>query len=53
MTRRIYIPGDAAAVAVGADAVAAAMERLAERHGIAMEIVRNGSRGAHFLEPLV
>lgn len=53
MIRRIFIPGDAAAVAVGADAVAAALEGLAAREGRAIEIVRNGSRGAHFLEPLV
>ena len=46
---KIYVPGDAAAVSVGADAVARA---LAERFPQAT-IVRNGSRGMFWLEPLV
>jgi formate dehydrogenase iron-sulfur subunit len=48
---RIYVPGDAAAVAVGADDVAGAIEMIAER--TAVDIVRNGSRGLHWLEPMV
>jgi formate dehydrogenase iron-sulfur subunit len=50
---RIYVPGDAAAVAVGADEVAVAIKAAAERSGTAAEIVRNGSRGLHWLEPMV
>src|SRR5215470_13725386 len=50
---RIYVPGDAAAVAVGADDVAAAIAAAAERNGTAVDVVRNGSRGLHWLEPLV
>ena len=50
MTVRVYIPRDSAALAVGADEVAAA---LAARCGEAVEIVRNGSRGLFWLEPLV
>src|SRR5215469_3832626 len=50
---RIYVPGDASAVAVGADQVANAIEAAAERSGTAAEIVRNGSRGLHWLEPMV
>jgi formate dehydrogenase iron-sulfur subunit len=50
---RIYVPGDAAAVAVGADQVAAAIEAAAERGKIPVTIVRNGSRGLHWLEPMV
>lgn len=46
---RIFIPLDSAAVAVGADEVAAA---IAEAHPEA-EIVRTGSRGMHWLEPMV
>ncbi len=49
----IYVPGDAAAVAVGADATAAAIAAEAERRGTAVKIVRNGSRGLLWLEPLV
>jgi len=38
---------------VGADEVAAAIERQAARSGAAVEVVRNGSRGMMWLEPLV
>jgi formate dehydrogenase iron-sulfur subunit len=50
---RVYVPGDAAARAVGADAVAAAIEELASDRGDRVRIVRNGSRGLFWLEPLV
>ena len=53
MTLRVFVPGDMAAVAVGADAVAAALRSEATRLGVPLEIVRNGSRGAFELEPLV
>ncbi|TAJ31629.1 MAG: formate dehydrogenase beta subunit, partial [Reyranella sp.] len=53
MTRRVYIPCDAAARAVGADKVAAALLEAAQRSGLALEIVRTGSRGLFWLEPLV
>ena len=50
---RIFVPGDAAAVAVGADAVATAIQEAARGRGISVQIVRNGSRGMVWLEPLV
>jgi formate dehydrogenase iron-sulfur subunit len=50
---RVFVPADAAAVAVGADAVAAAIASEARAAAIDVEIVRNGSRGAFELEPLV
>lgn len=50
---RIYIPADSAALALGADDVAAAFAAEAKRLGTPVEIVRNGSRGMHWLEPLV
>ncbi len=50
---RIYVPGDAAAVSVGADELADAMRAAARREKIDVEIIRNGSRGLHWLEPLV
>jgi formate dehydrogenase iron-sulfur subunit len=50
---KVFVPCDAAAVAVGADEVAAALAAEAERLGHAVEIVRNGSRGAFSLETLV
>ena len=44
----VYVPGDSSAVAVGADEVAAA---LADYVGV--DVVRTGSRGMLWLEPLV
>ena len=49
----LYVPLDTAAVAVGADEVAEAIADEAEARGIAVRVVRNGSRGMHWLEPLV
>ena len=50
---RIFVPGDAAAIALGADDVAQAIQNAAARRGLPVEIVRNGSRGMVWLEPLV
>jgi formate dehydrogenase iron-sulfur subunit len=50
---RIYVPGDAAAVACGADEIATAIAALATKRKIAIEVVRNGSRGMHWLEPML
>jgi formate dehydrogenase iron-sulfur subunit len=48
---RVFVPRDSAARSVGADRVAAALSKSAAKLGI--EIVRNGSRGLFWLEPLV
>jgi len=53
MTLRLYVPRDAAAVSVGADEVADALEAVAVEHGIAVEIIRTGSRGLLWLEPMI
>ena len=53
MTPVIYIPGDSGAVALGADRVARAIETELKTRKIEARIVRNGSRGAYFLEPMV
>ena len=50
---RIYVPRDAAAKAVGAEAVAAAVRAEAAARGLPVELVRNGSRGMVWLEPLL
>ena len=50
---RVFVPCDAAALSVGADAVARAIAAEAERRDVAVRIVRNGSRGMLWLEPLV
>ncbi|UJQ92980.1 formate dehydrogenase beta subunit [Mariluticola halotolerans] len=53
MTTIIYIPGDSGARAVGADEVATAIAAELAQRGIEAKIVRNGSRGLYWLEPLV
>ena len=53
MSVTIHVPRDAAALAVGADAVAEAIAREAHARGVAVTIVRNGTRGMVWLEPLV
>jgi formate dehydrogenase iron-sulfur subunit len=53
MTTLLYIPGDAGALSLGADEVAAAISAEARRRGHALRLIRNGSRGAYWPEPLV
>ncbi len=53
MTTTIYVPNDSAAVSVGADEVAAAIEREVASRGLDAIVIRNGSRGLYWLEPLV
>jgi len=53
MSLKLYIPRDAAAKALGAEAVVQAVKAEAAKRGIDVTIVRNGSRGMVFLEPLV
>ena len=53
MSVTIYVPGDSGAVACGADRVAAAITREAASRGVEISIVRNGSRGLYWLEPMV
>ncbi len=50
---KIFVPDDAAALALGADKVARAIAAEAEKRGLEIQIVRNGSRGMAWLEPLV
>jgi len=49
----IYVPRDSTALALGADDTAAAIQAEAARRGIALDLVRNGSPGMFWLEPLV
>ena len=50
---RIYVPADSAALALGADDVASAIMEQAAARGITVDMVRNGTRGMIWLEPLV
>ena len=49
----VYVPRDAAARSVGADEVAGAIAAAATSRGADVAVVRNGSRGMLWLEPLV
>ncbi len=53
MTMKVFVPGDSAARSVGADAVARAIRAEAARRDASVDLVRNGSRGLYWLEPLV
>ncbi len=50
---RVYVPIDASALSLGADRVAAAIVAEAAKRGREVELVRNGTRGMVWLEPLV
>ncbi|KGJ95983.1 formate dehydrogenase beta subunit [Thalassotalea sp. ND16A] len=50
---KLYIPDDTTAVAMGADDVCQAISNVAKQKDIEIEVVRNGSRGLFYLEPLV
>ena len=53
MTVRVYIPCDSGARSLGADAVSKAVSAEANRRGLPVEVVRTGSRGLYWLEPMV
>ncbi len=53
MTTKIFVPRDAAALSVGADKIAEAVGAQARQRGLDVTIIRNGSRGMLWLEPLV
>jgi len=50
MSTRIYVPQDSTALSVGAEEVA---NKLSSALGDDAKIIRNGSRGLYWLEPLV
>ena len=53
MSYKIYIPTDSTSLSLGADEVFDAVQREAIQRNISLEIVRNGSRGLFWLEPLI
>ena len=53
MRTTVYVPRDAAALSLGAERVAAAIAAEAANRDVDLEIVRNGTRGLCWLEPLV
>ena len=53
MTTRLYLPRDAAALSMGAERVARAIEEMVRSRKLDVQLVRNGSRGMLWLEPLL
>jgi formate dehydrogenase iron-sulfur subunit len=49
----IYVPSDSTAVSVGADEVASAVHAAAQQAKVEIKLIRNGSRGLYWLEPMV
>ncbi|HEY9131650.1 MAG TPA: formate dehydrogenase, partial [Dyella sp.] len=49
----VYVPRDASALSLGAEQVAHAIAAEAARRGADVQVVRNGSRGLFWLEPMV
>ncbi|MFI3219761.1 MAG: NADH-quinone oxidoreductase subunit NuoF [Methylococcales bacterium] len=53
MSITVYISGDSTAISIGANRTAAAVVKEAAQRGVEINLVRNGSRGLYWLEPLV
>ncbi len=53
MSITIYVPCDSSAISLGADRVASAIAQEAVKRGIDIKLIRNGSRGMFWLEPLI
>ncbi len=53
MKTTVYIPRDSSAASMGADEVADALRHEAQELGFELRIVRNGSRGLYWLEPMI
>lgn len=50
---RIYVPADTAAVAAGANELIPSLHHLATEHGYQLDVVRTGTRGLLWLEPMI
>ncbi|MBA6288753.1 MULTISPECIES: NADH-quinone oxidoreductase subunit NuoF [unclassified Colwellia] len=53
MTTKIFIPRESTAISLGAHEVAQAFTHYLSDHDIDIKIIRNGSRGLFWLEPMV
>lgn len=53
MTTKVYIPRDSSALSMGAEKVAIAIGQEAQKRGLDVTIIRNGSRGLYWLETMV
>ena len=53
MSITVFVSGDSSAISLGADRTANAIVKEAAQRGVDITLVRNGSRGMYWLEPLV
>jgi formate dehydrogenase iron-sulfur subunit len=53
MTTTVFVPRDSGALSMGAEAVSGAIRNEAKKRGLELQLIRNGSRGMYWLEPLV
>ncbi len=53
MSIKVYVPNDSSALSLGAGKAAQAIVAEAAKRGVEINLVRNGSRGLFWLEPLV
>jgi formate dehydrogenase iron-sulfur subunit len=53
MTTKIFIPRESTAISLGAHQVARAFTHYLSDHDIDIKIIRNGSRGLFWLEPMI
>jgi formate dehydrogenase iron-sulfur subunit len=50
---KVYVPRDSSALSMGADRTAKAIQAEAAKRGVEVELIRNGSRGMFWLEPMI
>ncbi len=50
---KVYVPRDSSALSMGAERTAKAIAAEAQKRGIEITLIRNGSRGLFWLEPMV
>jgi formate dehydrogenase iron-sulfur subunit len=53
MSITLYVSSDSSAVSLGADRTAKAIVEAATQRGIEINLIRNGSRGMYWLEPML
>jgi len=53
MKTAVYVPRDSSALSMGAESVARTIRTEAANRGVEIDLIRNGSRGMAWLEPLV
>ncbi len=53
MSVKIFVPCDSGSLALGAEQVASAIISEARKRNLNIELIRNGSRGLYWLEPMV